>query len=152
MKRVIRGRRTPRRMFSILTTFGLVAGMLVGLAPSAFAAAPGNDNVADATDVASLPFSDSSVDTTEATTEATDPLTCSGAAHSVWYVYTAGADGFVNFNTFGSDFDTVLRSSATMTRVVSSHRSSSRSPQGRPTRSWPLAAAETQRATSVRWC
>ena len=82
--------------------------LLVGLAaPAASAAPPGNDDLAAATVVGTLPFSDS-LSTVDATVEAQDPIGCIGAAHSVWYAYTADLDGLVAFETYGSDFDTVL--------------------------------------------
>ena len=91
----------------VAALFALTLSLAVVGAPTASAATPTNDNLANATAVTALPFSDG-VTTTDATTEATDPLTCSGAAHSVWYAYTPTSDGYVTFNTFGSDFDTVL--------------------------------------------
>lgn len=94
-----------RRIVGLLSITLLIAG--VG-APSALAAAPGNDNLANATAIAALPFSDV-VDTTEATVEATDPSTnCFDPENTVWYTFTPGGDGFVAADTFGSDFDTTL--------------------------------------------
>ena len=47
--------------------------------------------------------------TSAATAEGGEPPHAgSGAAHSVWYSWTAPADGPVAFRTCGSDFDTVL--------------------------------------------
>jgi hypothetical protein len=53
---------------------------------------PANDNFASATQVASLPFSDS-VDTTAATTETGEPSACFTANHTVWYAFTPGTSG-----------------------------------------------------------
>jgi hypothetical protein len=85
----------------------LVAGLTIMAAGPALAAVPTNDDFANATLVQGLPFTET-VNTAEATTQATDPTNCIGAAHSVWYTYTADSDGSVSFDTFGSDFDTVL--------------------------------------------
>lgn len=94
---------------------GWVLGGLVALAllmsavfiPSvARAAAPANDEIAAATAVDSLPFSDT-LDTTEATTAADDPL-CAGNGHTVWYTFTPSADIRLDANTFGSSYDTTI--------------------------------------------
>jgi hypothetical protein len=79
-------------------------------APSAFAAAPGNDNFVDATVITALPYSDV-VDTTEATVEGTDPLpvACGFELQStVWYSFTPGTDGDLAVDTLGSGYDTTL--------------------------------------------
>lgn len=79
---------------------------LVGLVPPAVAA-PANDDRANATFIPSLPFTDS-LNTSEATTEATEPLVCGYIGATVWYSYTPPADQEIAADTFGSDFDTVL--------------------------------------------
>lgn len=86
----------------------LVVGLTIVAAAPASAVVPTNDDFANATNVGALPFTDATVNTTDATTQATDPTDCNGAGHSVWYSYTADFDGFVAFDTFGSNFDTVL--------------------------------------------
>ena len=78
---------------------------------AAQAAPPTNDNFANATTVTEpLPFTNS-VDTTQATVEATDPA-CAQAGfdpqNTVWYSYTPSTSGFFQANTFGSDYDTTL--------------------------------------------
>jgi hypothetical protein len=85
-----------------------VALMVVGAAPSARAQPP-NDDFANATIVTEpLPFMDA-VDTTDATVEPTDPdPSCVGTTHTVWYSYTPSADGRIDVDTFGSDYDTTL--------------------------------------------
>jgi hypothetical protein len=75
-------------------------------AGAALAAPPTNDDIANATVVSSLPFTDA-IDTSEATTAAGDP-NCVGRGPTVWYVYTADADHNVLADTFGSDYDTTL--------------------------------------------
>ncbi len=79
--------------------------------------APANDDFANATVISSLPYGNTQ-DTTSATTEANDPVlpcipnwwwTNGGQGwHSVWYAYTATADGALHVDTAGSDYDTVL--------------------------------------------
>ncbi|MBA3690516.1 MAG: hypothetical protein H0W82_03770 [Actinobacteria bacterium] len=85
----------------------LAAGLTIMAAGPAFAAVPTNDDFASATPIGQMPFTDA-VNTVDATTQATDPVVCGGAAHSVWYSYTSDRDGTLTFDTFGSDFDTQL--------------------------------------------
>ena len=69
---------------------------------------PSNDNFADRQ---ALSGADGSVtaDTTEATAEPGEPAHAgSAAAASVWYRYTPAKTASVEFDTCGSDFDTVL--------------------------------------------
>jgi hypothetical protein len=76
---------------------------------AAQAAPPTNDNFANATTVTEpLPFTDS-VNTTDATVEATDPTaSCAPTTHTVWYGYAPSSSGFVQADTFGSGYDTTL--------------------------------------------
>ena len=92
---------------SILTIF-VVTFTTLGM-QAAQAAPPTNDNFANATTVTEpLPFTNS-VDTTQATVEPTDPdSNCASPENTVWYSYTPSTSGFVQANTFGSDYDTVL--------------------------------------------
>jgi len=57
----------------------------------AWAAAPVNDNYADATPISALPFS-ASVDLTNATIEPGEPTTCSVWETSAWYTFTPSVD------------------------------------------------------------
>ncbi|MDP9327045.1 MAG: hypothetical protein M3P10_02435 [Actinomycetota bacterium] len=86
----------------------LATALTIMAAGPASAAVPTNDDFANATVVLGPSFTDATVNTTEATTQATDPADCAGAAHSVWYAYTADGAGSASFDTFGSDFDTAL--------------------------------------------
>jgi len=71
------------------------------------AAPPANDDISGAVVVTEpLPFSHT-VSTVEATTAVDDP-NCVGNGPSVWYVFTASADGHIRVDTFGSDYDTTL--------------------------------------------
>ena len=81
------------------------AAALAGASP-AWAAAPANDDISQATVVPGLPFTDT-VDTREATFDpSTDNAAC-GAA-TVWYRWIASADDFVRFDTVGSDYQASL--------------------------------------------
>jgi hypothetical protein len=66
-----------------------------------FAAAPLNDNFADAEVISSLPFS-ATVDTTEATYEGNEPQICWFMTNTVWYSFTPSQDTPVTVDTFGS--------------------------------------------------
>jgi hypothetical protein len=78
---------------------GAAVALTAALAPgAAHAAPPSNDDFADATVIASLPFK-STVDTSEATTGRDDPSSCDWSTSSVWFRYTAPADGFVRMTT-----------------------------------------------------
>lgn len=97
---------TTKRPFRTLLALLAAAALLIPLAPAALAVAPPNDNFANATPIVALPFHDS-LDTSEATTEDTDP-DCFGNGHTVWYSFTPGVDLTIAANTFGSVFDTTL--------------------------------------------
>jgi hypothetical protein len=90
------------RMFRVLTGFALV----LTIPASAFAVAPANDAIANATVVRSLPFGSSQV-TVDGTADAADP-SCVGVGPSVWYRFTPAAAMRLEVNTFGSDYDTTL--------------------------------------------
>jgi hypothetical protein len=70
------------------------------------AAAPANDDFDDAEIVTDLPFSHSV--TTSGATSAWDDPWCYGQAATVWYEFTPTADGRVEANTAGSDYETAL--------------------------------------------
>lgn len=78
---------------------GAAVALTATLAPgAAHAAPPSNDDFADATAIASLPFT-STVDTREGTAADDDPFTCSWSTSSVWFRYTAPVDGFARITT-----------------------------------------------------
>lgn len=83
---------------------------VVSLAVPAIAQ-PDNDELAAATEVVGLPFSDS-VDTTEATTEVGEPVEgdefCPPRGSTVWYGLTVDQAQTVAIDTAGSDYDTTL--------------------------------------------
>lgn len=65
-----------------------------------FAAAPSNDNFADAELITSLPFS-GTVDTIEATYESNEPQACWYMTNTVWYSFTPSQDTPVTIDSFG---------------------------------------------------
>ena len=75
----------------------------VGRVIPVYAVAPSNDDMASATVVGSLPYTDT-VDTTDATLEGLEPTYDCGytMAATVWYSYTPGTSGPVYVNTLGS--------------------------------------------------
>jgi hypothetical protein len=86
----------------------VVSILTLGLVTPALAAVPSNDTYAGRTVIGSLPFSET-LDTTEATTDADDAeanAACFAPATdaSVWYEYTATADGFLDVQVFLSDY------------------------------------------------
>ncbi|MBN2305106.1 MAG: hypothetical protein JXQ72_11545, partial [Anaerolineae bacterium] len=82
---------------------------------------PPNDNFASARVIGGIPYADTTINTTNATTAGTDPTLPCGpgnqGTHSVWYRYTPPASGTINIDTNGSAYDTVL---AVWTGTVSS--------------------------------
>ncbi len=95
-----------RRLAGVVAAAALLLGS-TGVV--AVAAPPPNDDVATPTPVTALPFSVAQ-DTSEATAAATDPEPwCSGpVGATVWFSYTAMDDGYLQLDTSGSDYDTVL--------------------------------------------
>lgn len=84
-----------------------VAALVVVGLPATAVAQPSNDDFSSATAVTEpLPFTNS-VSTDDATVAEDDP-NCHGSGATVWYSYTPTADGAINANTFGSDYDTTL--------------------------------------------
>lgn len=101
-----------RRLLGAVTAVAATAGFTVAAAAPAWAVAPTNDNFANA-QAQTDSFTDS-LNNTDATTEATEPLvpTCINPVESVnstvWYGLTINAGTEVAVDTIGSDFDTVL--------------------------------------------
>jgi len=91
---------------------GVIAVVAMTLLTVAPVHAASNDDRANATVVTEpLPFTDS-VDTTGATGESDDPGCISTPGDpgnpTVWYRYTPPTDGFVQANSFGSNYDTTI--------------------------------------------
>jgi len=83
-------------------------GSILVLTGGVAAAAPGNDTYPGRTVIGSLPFAET-VDTTTATTDADDAelnATCGAPATdaSVWYEFTAAADGAILVDVSGSSY------------------------------------------------
>ena len=71
-------------------------------------APPSNDNVSDAIEITSLPYSHTQ-STSGASMEAEETFaSCSQNGSTVWFKYTPDSDRNVSFSTMGSTFDTVL--------------------------------------------
>ncbi len=99
--------RASATLRSRLTT-GLALLLLV-LAGSGTAQAqepPTNDSIANATTIAGPLFTDY-IDTSGATADPNDPY-CDGYNYSVWYIYTADDDVYVDADTYYSWYDTTL--------------------------------------------
>src|SRR5687767_14083895 len=82
------------------------------LAPAALAAGPANDRISRAIAIDEIPVQ-VRLDTTGATSLATDPGYCFGPElgpepATVWFSYTATETGPLGATTFGSDYDTTL--------------------------------------------
>jgi PKD domain len=75
------------------------------------ATAPGNDDIASATVISALPFSDTP-DTSEATASLSDPYsecTYNYLQATVWYVFTPSQDVLIETSTAGSSYSTVMQ-------------------------------------------
>ena len=97
--------RTP---VSIAAVAVVTAAGLLYSGSTAWAAVPTNDTVAGATPISALPFA-ATLDTTQATTDAVDAslnANCGAPATeaSVWYSYTAPADGAVVIDVSQSNY------------------------------------------------
>jgi hypothetical protein len=92
--------RCPRLWWGIM-------GMALLLCTTVAGAAPANDDIAQATVITALPFTDGPLDTNAATTAPEDP-SCAGRSHTVWYVVTPTADLSLIVHTFGSQYDTTV--------------------------------------------
>ena len=81
-----------------------------GAASGTTAAAPANDNFANAVVLAGQSASRTNDTNVDATLEAGEATTVAGAigGGSIWYVWTAPIDGQVRIDTRTSDFDTLL--------------------------------------------
>ena len=95
-------------MKRLLTLITISALFSLVLAAPALASAPTGDLYASRTAIGSLPFTDT-LDTTEATTDGTDAeanASCGAPATdaSVWYEFTAAADGYIIVDVSASDY------------------------------------------------
>lgn len=104
---------TKYRKLFLMGLLVVAASLVAGLtARAGLTATPvgGSDDFDFATQIAGLPFSDST-DTRSATTAADDPAMPCGngrGGNTVWWKYTPANNAVVLVNTFGSNYDTVL--------------------------------------------
>lgn len=93
-----------------LAILGLVFAAAANASP-AYAAAPGNDLIANAIRITTASYSGIVSGVSTATISGTDPvITCGSNQHknSVWYTFVPANSGEVQINTFGSQYNTVL--------------------------------------------
>jgi hypothetical protein len=103
---------SPRRRSSLVGRLGTLVvvstttlALFVVAAPAALAQ-PANDDFTNATVITTVPFG-TTEDTTQATSDPTDPVGCSNNG-SVWFAYTPPSNATIVADTFGSSYDTVL--------------------------------------------
>ena len=89
-----------RRVRQVVVTIAMALALTVLWVPAEAAklAKPANDDFKRATNITSLPFTDS-IDTSRATSSKDDPGDCGSTSNSVWYVLTAPRDMTVAMNT-----------------------------------------------------
>jgi hypothetical protein len=86
----------------------LLAGVLLLFGGVTAQTPPPNDDIANATVITALPFTDGPIDTTAATTELNDP-DCFGNGLTVWYVFTPSEDVVILADPqANSNYDTTL--------------------------------------------
>ena len=70
--------------------------------------APANDNLADAFEITSLPYTNNQ-STVDATLEVGEPIQwCGSGVGSVWYTYNPASSGLYEVDTIGSAYDTII--------------------------------------------
>lgn len=84
----------------------VIVPVVLAAAVPAWAAAPSNDDISNATVITSLPFHDNIPDMTQATADpATDQSSCGGRQQTVWYTFTPAVSEQVAFDpNQSSDF------------------------------------------------
>jgi len=96
--------RAPHPFLQVIAATWLTA-MLLLLSTAVAQAAPANDDIAQATPITTLPFTDSTA--TVGATRAPGEWTCDGSSDvttTVWYVFTPAADTSIVASTVGSDY------------------------------------------------
>src|SRR5579859_920710 len=107
LNRALLRRSEPSARPKVLITWLPLLLALLGLASTAVAQ-PVNDSFVNATAITG-PSGSISGSNVGGTLEAGEPsLAGNPGGQSVWFVWTAPANMTVSFNTFGSDFDTLL--------------------------------------------
>ena len=101
---------SANKIFKVGWVLLVVLALLAFRPVIAGAQAPGNDDIASATVISGLPFSDT-LDTSEATTGPGDPYsecTYNYLQATVWYVFTPPQDVLIEASTGGSSYRTVM--------------------------------------------
>src|SRR5215210_1823255 len=103
----------PRKTIAALVA--VFAGLMLFVPTAAMAAAPSNDNFADATSVSTDPPWGPTIalegNTGEATLEPGEPKPACGfdsIGKTVWFKYRISIEGTYQADTIGSNFDTVI--------------------------------------------
>ena len=94
-----------RNVARLVVAFMGVIALLLGGQTAAFAA-PTNDDYSAAIAVESVPFT-TTIDTSDATSDPTDPTGCYNNG-SVWFSFTPARDMWIQADTIGSNYNTVL--------------------------------------------
>lgn len=89
------------KLSKILTSFFFCLVIVSTSFSPAFAAAPPNDNFADAEQITTFPFS-ATVDITEATYEGEEPQNCYWSQNTIWYSFTTSENMQLQVDTQGS--------------------------------------------------
>ncbi|HKN55205.1 MAG TPA: PKD domain-containing protein [Amycolatopsis sp.] len=93
----------------VVLVAALTAALAMLVPGVAHAAPPSNDDFDNSTGIAALPFT-TQQDAGEATKATDDPFWCQGynVTSTVWFHYTANANGLLRATTTGSDHSTIL--------------------------------------------
>jgi hypothetical protein len=96
------------RILSVAAALSLfVLSLVVFALPPVSAAAPSNDDFNNATDITSLPFSET-IDPSEATTALDDPYGCSNNYRTVWYRLTPTSSARIVLSTTDYPYATAM--------------------------------------------
>ena len=110
----------PRHVFLRITSLLLALTMALTATGPAFALAPANDDFDSAVNIPSAPAQiimdqTTFVDSTQNIDDPNLPVCTIGSPaynnpgeDTIWYTYTSPISGFVDVNTFGSSFDTII--------------------------------------------
>lgn len=115
-----------RRLGRLAVMLAVTVPVILSVAVPAWASAPSNDDISNATVIASLPFRDVIPDMTQATFDpATDQSSCGGQQQTVWYEFTPASSEKVAFDpNQSSDFiaiDVFTGSPGALTFVACGH-------------------------------
>lgn len=88
-----------KRPKTLMVLLGLLALTLFVVTPASVAAAPSNDNFADATVVTGLPFNSGAIDVTQATTEFGEPYGSFSQSRTVWFSFAPTSDAKIRADT-----------------------------------------------------